>query len=69
MRVTIDQVECLNSGQCAYLQPQVFGLDDDGVPSVLVSDVEGELADAARDAAAMCPSGAIRLTEAELPAS
>ena len=64
MRIEINVETCLNSGQCAYLHPDLFEVDDDGVPTILVA---GELyeeqrakAEAAADA---CPSQSIAVTD------
>ena len=64
MRIEINMETCLNSGQCAYMQPELFEVDDAGVPTVLVS---GELTTdqqaAAEDAADVCPSQSITLVQ------
>ena len=64
MRIEIAIDTCLNSGQCAFLQPDLFDVDDEGVPSILVT---GELAEeqvpGAQQAVDTCPSGSIRLIE------
>ena len=64
MRVEINMETCLSSGQCAYLHPELFDVDDDGVPTILVS---GGLTDAqaeqARGAAESCPSQSISVIE------
>ena len=63
-RIVIDLEKCLNSGQCAYLQPEIFELDDDGAPVVLIESPEDEaLLAKARDAITMCPSQAISLED------
>jgi len=64
MRIEINMETCLNSGQCAYMQPELFEVDDDGVPTVLVSGAltPDQLA-AAEDAVDVCPSQSITLVE------
>ena len=62
-RLVIDLEKCLNSGQCAYLQPELFELNDDGEPKVLDSNPAGELIAKANDAIEMCPAQAISLEE------
>jgi len=64
MKIQIDHESCLNSGQCEYLQPEIFQLDDDDQPQVLVEGepTEDQLAKA-RDAAEMCPSQSIKIVE------
>lgn len=64
MKVTADQNICASSGQCAGLAPRVFDQrDEDGVVVVLDEDPPDELADAVRQAARACPSGAIKISE------
>ena len=65
MRIMIDHSLCLKSGQCFYMQPEVFGSDDDDGPLILVERPAGEQIAKARDAVAMCPSQAIQLVEGE----
>lgn len=62
-KLTIDYDKCLSSGQCAYLQPELFDLNDDGAPRVLIEQPEGELIAKARDAIQMCPAQAISLAD------
>ena len=61
--LTIDREKCLNSGQCAYLQPELFQLDDCGEPQVLIERPTGALIAKANDAIEMCPSQAISLAD------
>lgn len=64
MRIEINMETCLNSGQCAYMQPELFEVDDAGVPTVLVSgELTPEQQAAAEDAADVCPSQSITLVE------
>lgn len=62
-RLVIDHDKCLNSGQCAYLQPELFEIDDDGRPCIRVAAPEGDLIAKAQDAIAMCPGQAISFAE------
>jgi ferredoxin len=62
-RIVIDQQKCVNSGQCAYLQPELFATDDEGTPSVRVESPQGQLIAKAEDAIAMCPGQAISFIE------
>ena len=62
-RIVIDAAACLNSGQCAYLQPEVFGLDDSGAPVILVDRPEHNQIAAVQEAIEMCPSQSISLTD------
>jgi len=62
-KLTIDEEKCLNSGQCAYLQPKLFELDDDGTPTITNTAPTGDLIAQAREAIEMCPSQAISLAD------
>ena len=62
-KLVIDLETCLNSGQCAYLQPELFELGDDGSPKVLQDEPVGDFIAKANDAIQMCPSQAISLTD------
>lgn len=64
MRIQINMDTCLNSGQCAYMHPELFEVDDDGVPTILVSgELTGEQVAQAQDAAEVCPSQSITLVD------
>lgn len=70
MRFTIDLAACEDHGQCVYTAPDLFSLDDDGEQalrrdggSAYTSPELGEAEAAqARQAAAVCPMGAITVT-------
>jgi ferredoxin len=64
-RLVIDQEKCLNSGQCAYLQPELFEIDEEGAPVILVDAPDGALIAQAQEAVTMCPGQAISLPEAD----
>lgn len=59
MRVVIDPALCMQSGQCAYMHPEVFVLDEHGVPGPTSDDLDADLLAEAEEAALMCPSQAI----------
>jgi ferredoxin len=64
MRVTVDRERCIGSGRCALRVPRVFDQsDEDGLVVLLQPAPPAELHDAVRQAAASCPSGAIRVDE------
>ena len=64
MRIQIDMETCLNSGQCAYMHPELFEVDDDGVPTILVSgELTPDQIEQATDAADVCPSQSITLVD------
>ena len=63
MKVRADADLCVGHGRCYALAPEVFAPDDFGHCEVLVSEVEGELAEKARLGAANCPESAITVEE------
>lgn len=64
MRVAADRDVCIGAGMCLLTAPAVFDQDDDeGLVVLLAADVPPEDADAASQAVAQCPSGALRLVE------
>lgn len=64
MKVTADQDICASSGQCVGFSSVVFDQrDEDGVVVVLTENPPEDLADAVRQAARVCPSGAITIVE------
>ncbi|MEM7094430.1 MAG: ferredoxin [Actinomycetota bacterium] len=64
MRIEINMETCLNSGQCAYMQPEIFDVDDAGVPTILVSgDLTDDQIAMAQEAADVCPSQSITLVD------
>jgi len=64
MRVTADRTVCIGAGLCALTAPGVFDQDDDqGLVTVLNPAPEAADQAAVREAAGICPSGAVRFTE------
>lgn len=63
-RVTVDQDECVSAGKCVATAPGFFVFDDDEIATV---DTEGPRPDdeALLRIARACPSGAIRLSDAD----
>ena len=52
------------SGECYYNHPELFKMDDDGFPVVLVDEVADEtLRQHAEEAAEVCPAVAISLED------
>lgn len=63
MRIEIDYRACVKSGQCWYLQPQLFRQRKDGYPEPSRAEIglaEREPAEAAAD---LCPGAAISLVD------
>ena len=63
MKVTADRDTCIGAGLCVLTAPAVFDQDDDGIVTPLVDDVLPDSTDSAREAVALCPSGALRLLD------
>jgi ferredoxin len=63
MRVELDEPKCVASGQCVMAAPDVFDQrDEDGIAFLLVEHASEETLDGVREAVAICPAAAIRLT-------
>ncbi|MGY0055365.1 ferredoxin [Streptomyces sp. LZ34] len=62
MRINADTERCVGAGQCVLAAPALFDQDDDGTVMVLAEPAP-PTKDAAREAAHLCPSGAITLEE------
>jgi ferredoxin len=63
MKIAADRDVCIGAGLCVGTSETVFDQDDGGIVLVLVEAPEGPDADAAREAASLCPSGALRVIE------
>lgn len=62
MRVEVDPERCVGAGMCALTDPAVFDQDEtDGTVVLLEPSPTGEHEGKAREAAHLCPSGAIRV--------
>lgn len=59
MRVRIDPVRCGCSGFCERIAPGVFALPPSGASEVIDATPAPDQHDAVREAATMCPTGAI----------
>jgi ferredoxin len=59
MRVRVDRTQCGCSGYCARLVPSVFHIGADNVAQAIETEVPPNLEAAAREAATVCPTGAI----------
>ncbi len=59
----IDGALCQRIGYCARVAPEVFELADDGPTRVRDVAIDGDLRDAVREAEALCPARAIRVTD------
>lgn len=61
MRVSVDDDVCAGHGVCTVLRPDLFVLEDEGYARAVVEEVPPELESSAREAAARCPTQAIRV--------
>jgi ferredoxin len=61
MHVEGDRDVCVGAGMCVLTAPDVFDQDDDGIVKVLHDQPASGEEDAVRQAALLCPSGAVRL--------
>ncbi|WP_031510418.1 ferredoxin [Streptomyces megasporus] len=64
MKITVDQDKCCGAGSCVLAAPDVFDQrDEDGVVVLLDPEPAEHLRAAVREAADVCPTAAIALTE------
>jgi ferredoxin len=64
MKVTVDQNKCVSAGQCVLAADDVFDQrEEDGVVVLLNSNPPRERVDDLRQAATLCPSGAITVED------
>ncbi|MER5767878.1 ferredoxin [Streptomyces sp. NPDC001985] len=64
MAVSVERDDCIGSGQCVTVAPEVFDQsDDDGVVVLLDHRPPAGEHEGVREAADLCPAAAIRLHE------
>ncbi len=64
MKVVIDKDKCYKSGECYYNHPELFKMDDEGFPQVLVDELnDATLVQHAEEAREVCPAVAISIVE------
>jgi ferredoxin len=64
MNVTVDDGKCCGAGTCVLLAPEVFDQrEDDGIVMLLDAKPPERLHGIVREAASVCPAGAIQLNE------
>ncbi|WP_245602092.1 ferredoxin [Hamadaea tsunoensis] len=64
LRIAVDRDACCGSGNCVMTVPQVFDQDEElGLVVLLDPEPPAERHAAVRQAAHICPAGAIDLTE------
>ncbi len=62
-KVVVDKDLCIGCGLCADACPKVFELQDDGKAGVISQEAAKAELDCAKDAAASCPTEAIKVEE------
>jgi ferredoxin len=63
MKVSVDFDICASTGGCTHIAPQVFKLDGEGFLQILIEEPPAELHAAVTQAADMCPTAAITISE------
>ncbi|GAB3871584.1 ferredoxin [Kibdelosporangium lantanae] len=63
MRVEGNRDVCVGAGMCVLTAPEVFDQDDEGIVKVLHPQPEAGEEPAVRQAATLCPSGAVHVTD------
>jgi ferredoxin len=57
----VDDELCVGTGVCEATAPDLFEVGDDGVSHVLVDSIPADRLEAAREAAANCPTRALKV--------
>ncbi|MFE4956039.1 ferredoxin [Streptomyces sp. NPDC056653] len=63
VQVSLSRDQCVGSGYCRRIAPQVFDLDASGIAYVVQRRPAGAQANAAREAESSCPSLSITVQE------
>jgi ferredoxin len=63
MKPVVDRDLCIGCGLCSDTCPEVFRLDDDGIPRVVTESPGHEQYDCIREAEEICPVTAISIVE------
>ncbi len=61
MRIRADRGTCIGSGNCVLVAGDLFDQDDDATVVLLTDTPTAAQEDAAREAVARCPSGALSM--------
>lgn len=64
-KVSVDLSRCQGYGNCVLAAPGVFDLGDDNLVVLLNAHPEGEEIEQTREAARMCPTQTITVSESE----
>lgn len=66
MKLSVDEDKCCGAGACVLTAPEVFDQrDEDGVVTLLDAAPAQPQHTAVREAAAVCPTAAIHVTETD----
>ncbi|MGC4924830.1 ferredoxin [Streptomyces cyaneofuscatus] len=61
--VRVDRKECVGSGLCAAMHPQLFRLDAEGLGEAVQGDLmDADAVEFAQDVADCCPGGAVEVS-------
>jgi len=64
MKVRVNREKCYLSGECYYNHPELFRMDEEGYPVILVDEINNdEMERHAREAVEVCPAVAISLED------
>lgn len=64
MKITANVDRCVGAGQCVLTEPRLFDQDpDDGTVVILEHQPSADLTEAAYEAARLCPSQALSVTD------
>ncbi len=63
MKVKVNRDACIGCGACAAICDDVFEIDDEGLSTAKVKEVEDKNTQEVRDAADACPTGAVEVEE------
>ncbi|MGX1668051.1 ferredoxin [Streptomyces sp. NPDC055400] len=67
LRVRADRELCIGAGLCVLSAEGVFEHDEDGLTVLLAAQPDAAQYEAVREAVALCPSGALTLSEEAAP--
>ena len=63
MKVVVNRDNCIGCGACESIEPSVFQLDDEGISTVILENIETADDEAINDAVESCPTSAIEKSE------
>ena len=63
MKLIVDKDICIGCGACAAMCPDVFEIDDDGLATAVLDEINEDVMDDAIDAKEGCPVNAINEDE------